>query len=225
MKVVFFDIDDTLLDTSNFAKLAREVAINIMVENGLPLTFDEAYTLLNEIIAQHGSNYDQHFNVLTKTVFGKENPMLIALGMITYHNVKFALLRPFPKTLDVLIHLKTKGYKLAVISNGKTIKQWEKLVRLNLHHFFDEIITSQEVGLDKPNIRIFEQALERMNVKAENSIMVGNKFDVDVLGGINAGMEGILVNSKLSKEEIKKIHLEYDDIVIIDNISELVDYL
>ncbi|MDR0912457.1 MAG: TIGR02253 family HAD-type hydrolase [Methanobrevibacter sp.] len=225
MKVVFFDIDDTLLDTSNFAKLAREVAINIMVENGLPLTFDEAYTLLNEIIAQHGSNYDQHFNVLTKTVFGKENPMLIALGMITYHNVKFALLRPFPKTLDVLIHLKTKGYKLAVISNGKTIKQWEKLVRLNLHHFFDEIITSQEVGLDKPNIRIFEQALERMNVKAENSIMVGNKFDVDVLGGINAGMGGILVNSKLSKEEIKKIHLEYDDIVIIDNISELVDYL
>ena len=76
-------IDDTLLDTSSFAETARKAAIEMMVENGLPLEKDEAYELLKEIIAQKGSNYDKHFNVLTKTVLGEEDPFLIALGMTT----------------------------------------------------------------------------------------------------------------------------------------------
>ena len=75
-KAVFFDIDDTLLDTSSFAETARRAAIEMMVENGLPLEKDEAYDLLKEIIEQKGSNYDKHFNVLTKTVLGEEDPFL-----------------------------------------------------------------------------------------------------------------------------------------------------
>jgi putative hydrolase of the HAD superfamily len=197
----------------------------MMVENGLPLSHDEAYKLLREIIAEYGSNYNKHFNILTEKVYGKENPMLIALGMVSYHNVKFALLRPFAKTLDILIYLKSKGYRLAVISNGRTIKQWEKLVRLNLNHFFDEIITSEEVSIEKPNKGIFDEALKKMNVKAENSIMIGNKFDVDVLGGLNAGMDGILVNSNLPEDKLNEIRKDYPEVVIIDNISELNEHL
>jgi len=77
-------LDDTLYDTSGFAKLARKAALNVMIDAGLPLTQEEAYKLLREIISEKGSNYDRHFNVLTKTVFGEEKPLLIALGMITY---------------------------------------------------------------------------------------------------------------------------------------------
>jgi len=220
-KAVFFDIDDTLLETSNFAELARQAAISTMVENGLPLKKKEAYKLLKEIVVQKGSNYDKHFNLLTKTVFGEENNLLIALGMITYHNVKFALLRPFPKTIDILIYLKSKGYKLGVISNGLTIKQWEKLIRLNLYHFFDEIITSEEVGLEKPNKAIFEEALEKMNCKAEGSIMVGDKYEIDIVGAIDAGMSAILVNSNISKEEKQKIKDQNLNIKIIPNIGDL----
>ena len=218
---MFFDIDDTLLETSNFAELARQAAISTMVENGLPLKKKEAYKLLKEIVVQKGSNYDKHFNLLTKTVFGEENNLLIALGMITYHNVKFALLRPFPKTIDILIYLKSKGYKLGVISNGLTIKQWEKLIRLNLYHFFDEIITSEEVGLEKPNKAIFEEALEKMNCKAEGSIMVGDKYEIDIVGAIDAGMSAILVNSNISKEEKQKIKDQNLNIKIIPNIGDL----
>jgi putative hydrolase of the HAD superfamily len=221
LKAVFFDIDDTLFDTSGFAKLARKAALNMMIDAGLPLSSSEAYDLLREIIAQKGSNYDRHFNVLTKTVFGEEKPLLIALGMINYHNVKFALLRPFPRTPSSLIYLKSKGYRLGVISNGITIKQWEKLIRLGLHHFFDEVVTSGEVGFEKPNGRIFEEALNRMGCSPEKSVMVGNKFTEDIMGAVNAGMSAILVNSQLTPEEEEYIKKKDLDVKIISDIGEL----
>jgi putative hydrolase of the HAD superfamily len=94
--------------------------------------------------------------------------------MITYHNVKFALLRLFPDTMSTPIHLKKNNYQLGVISNGLTIKQWEKLIRLGLYHFFDDVVTSQEAGSEKPDRQIFQMALDRMGCQANKSVMVGN---------------------------------------------------
>jgi len=225
IKAVFFDIDDTLYDTSGFAKLARKAALNVMIDAGLPLSPDEAYDLLREIIKEKGSNYDKHLNVLTKRVFGEEKPLLIALGMITYHNVKFALLRLFPETMSTLIHLKARGYHLGVISNGITIKQYEKLVRLGLHHFFHSVITSQEAGVEKPDIAIFELAMKTMGCKAENSVMIGNSFNDDVLGAIDAGMSAVFLTTELKDSEraiIEKRSLKLD---IISDIGQVKDIM
>lgn len=225
IKAVFFDIDDTLYDTSGFAKLARRAALNVMIDAGLPLETEEAYLLLREIIEEYGSNYGKHFNVLTKRVFGEEKPLLIALGMITYHNVKFALLRLFPQTIKTLIYLKEKGYQLGVISNGKTIKQWEKLIRLNLHHFFDHVITSEEARVEKPDARIFELAMEKMGCNANNSVMIGNKFSEDIVGALNSQMSAVLVNSKLKESDKKYLERNNIKIDVLDNIGELKDIL
>ncbi|OWT33475.1 haloacid dehalogenase [Methanobrevibacter sp. 87.7] len=220
-KAVFFDIDDTLLDTSSFAETARRAAINNIVENGLPIEEDEAYDIFKEIIAEKGSNYDKHFNVLTKRVIGAEDPYLIALGMTTYHNVKFSLLQPFPRTIAILIYLKTKGYKLGAITNGLTIKQWEKLIRLNLHPFFDIVLTSEEVGYEKPHPEIFKEALRRMNCSADKSVMVGNKYETDIVGALNAGMAGILVNSELTFEQEQEIEDKNLNVTVLNNISDV----
>jgi putative hydrolase of the HAD superfamily len=220
-KAVFFDIDDTLYDTSGFAKLARKAALQAMIDAGLPLSQQEAYLLLREIIKEKGSNYDKHFNILTKRVMGEEKPLLIALGMITYHNVKFALLRLFPDTMSTLIYLKKRDYQMGVISNGLTIKQWEKLIRLGLHHFFDEVVTSQEARSEKPDSEIFQLALERMGCKAEESVMVGNKFSEDILGATKAGMSAILVNSELTEVEKEIIESEGLKVDVIQDISQV----
>ena len=225
IKAVFFDIDDTLYDTSGFAKLARKAALNAMIDAGLPLSHDDAYTLLREIIKEKGSNYDRHLNVLTKRVFGEEKPLLIAIGMITYHNVKFALLRLFPETMSTLIHLKAHGYHLGVISNGLTIKQYEKLVRLGLHHFFDSVVTSQQTNVEKPDIAIFEMALEKMGCKAENSIMIGNSFSDDILGAINAGMSAVYLTPELKESEKDFIEKEGLELEIISDIGEIKDIM
>jgi len=122
--------------------------------------------------------------------------------------------------METLIYLKNRGYKLGVISNGLTIKQWEKLVRLNLHTFFDEVITSEEVKSEKPEKKIFEEAMARMGSSSENSVMIGNKFEVDIMGAVQAGMIAILVNSDLDVTTSTNV-LENFDIKIIDTIVEL----
>ena len=220
-KAVFFDIDDTLVDTSSFADLARHAAIESMCNNGLPLEPDEAYDLLKDIIKEKGSNYSKHFNILTEEVLGKEDPLLVAIGMTTYHNVKFALLRPFPRTSAILIYLKSKGYKLGAITNGITIKQWEKLIRLNIHSFFDAVITSEEVGKEKPEKLIYDVALRKMNGNPEKSVMIGNKFKADALGAVNAGLSAILVNSDITEDDRDFIKKEKLDITVVDDIGDV----
>ena len=205
IKAVFFDIDDTLYDTSGFAKLARKAALNAMIDAGLPLSHDDAYTLLREIIKEKGSNYDRHLNVLTKESFWGRKPLLIALWNDHLSQRKICLLRLFPETMSALIHLKAHGYHLGVISNGLTIKQYEKLVRLGLHHFFDSVVTSQEAGVEKPDVAIFELAMETMDCKAENSVMIGNSFNDDILGAINAGMSAVYLTPELKESEKKYI--------------------
>jgi putative hydrolase of the HAD superfamily len=225
IKAVFFDIDDTLYDTSGFAKLARKAALSAMIDAGLPLSHEAAYTLLREIIKEKGSNYNKHLNVLTKRVFGEEKPVLIAIGMITYHNVKFALLRLFPDTMSALIHLKSQGYHLGVISNGLTIKQYEKLVRLGLHHFFDSVVTSEEAGVEKPDPEIFDLAMTRMGCKAENSVMIGNSFNDDILGALEAGMSAVYLTKELKDSEREQIEKLGFDLDIINNIGNIKDIL
>ncbi|MDO5851807.1 MAG: TIGR02253 family HAD-type hydrolase [Methanobacteriaceae archaeon] len=225
INAVFFDMDDTLCDTSGFAHIARTAAIKAMVDNGLPCTEEEGYTLLKEIIKEKGSNYNKHFNILTKKLTGKEDPFLIVNGIITYHNTKFAMLRSDPVCFSTMIYLKTKGYKLALISNGVNIKQWEKLVRLNLYPFFDEVITSESVGYSKPDKKIFDIAMKRIGSTPETSIMIGNDFNTDIKGAYNSGMRAMLINSKLTSKQQEFIDNNEYKLTILSNLGELKDIL
>ena len=106
-----------------------------------------------------------------------------------------------------------------------TLKQWEKLVRLNVYSFFDEVITSEEVGKEKPNKLIYDVALRKMKGNPEKSVMIGNKFKADALGAVNAGMSAILVNSDVTEEDREYIKNEKLDITIIEDIGDVVTIL
>lgn len=81
------------------------------------------------------------------------------------------------------------------------------------------------MGVEKPDPRIFKEALNRMGCKPEDSVMVGDKFKEDIIGAVNAGMSAILVNSKLKDDEKDYIKREKLDIEIISNIGELKNIL
>ena len=225
IQAVFFDMDDTLYDTSGFASIARRAAVKSMVHNGLQCSEEEGYEHLMEIVREKGSNYSKHFNILTNDINGSEDPLIIVNGIITYHNTKFAMLKLQPDSFAILLYLKSKGYKVGLITNGKEFKQWEKLIRLGLYPFFDEIVTSESVGVEKPDAKIYQIAMDRLNVTKGTSIMVGNNFDVDIMGAYNAGMQSMIINSKLTDEQNKKLEQLNYQVRQLDTLTEIMKIL
>jgi len=188
IKAVFFDIDDTLYDSSVQAELARRNAVKAMIEAGLELDEEKAMKSLKRIVKKFGSNYQRHFNELLKESGQDENPRIVAAGMVAYHNTKMAYLVPLSDTVPTLLSLRDQGYKLGIITNGLAVKQWEKLIRLGLQHFFDAVVISEEIGKDKPEMEIFELAARRIGLKADEAVMVGDRIDKDISGANKTGM-------------------------------------
>ena len=218
-------MDDTLYDTSGFASIARRAAVKSMVHNGLQCSEEEGYEHLMEIVREKGSNYSKHFNILTNDINGSEDPLIIVNGIITYHNTKFAMLKLQPDSFAILLYLKSKGYKVGLITNGKEFKQWEKLIRLGLYPFFDEIVTSESVGVEKPDAKIYQIAMDRLNVTKGTSIMVGNNFDVVIMGAYNAGMQSMIINSKLTDEQNKKLEQLNYQVRQLDTLTDIMKIL
>lgn len=201
IKAVFFDIDDTLFDSTTLAKMARMNAVKAMIESGLPLAnVTQGYNLLMKIVNKYGSNYDKHFDKLLEILGCEWNPKIIAAGVVAYHDTKQAYLKPDPEVVPTLIALRDKGYKLGIISNGKSVKQWEKIIRLGLHHFFDIVVISEEVGSEKPDTKIFEVALQKLNVEPYEAVYVGDNLETDILGANKAGMISIRILKGKHKE-------------------------
>jgi putative hydrolase of the HAD superfamily len=100
----------------------------------------------------------------------------------------------FPYTVEILDYLKSKNYKLHLVTNGFESVQHNKLRESNLTSYFDQVVTSEASNSLKPNKEIFDYALQKAGAKVSESIMIGDNQDADIQGGINAGMDTIFVN-------------------------------
>ena len=210
IRVVFFDLDDTLADTSKLAEMARRNAIENMIRHGLPVDFDTAYSELMELIKEYGSNFPHHFDYLLRRLDIPYDPKLVAAGVIAYHNTKFAYLREVPGARKTLIRLRELGYRLGIITDGNPIKQWEKILRLEMDDFFEHVVISDFEGVKKPHPKIFKKALKAFNVKPSEAIMVGDRLYSDIYGAKKVGMKTVWFRyGKYSDKEIE--YREYAD--------------
>ena len=100
----------------------------------------------------------------------------------------------FPDTIEVLDYLSDKGYHLHIITNGFEETQHCKLRNSGLDRFFTHVITSEGSNSLKPKKEIFEYAFQKANAARAQSIMIGDSVEVDIQGGINAGIDQVYVN-------------------------------
>jgi len=103
--------------------------------------------------------------------------------------------RPLPGAVSLLDGLKGK-VKMGIITNGFTALQQTRLERTGLGGHFDLLVISEQVGVAKPDAKIFDYALEKMgNPDRKKVLMVGDTPESDILGGINAGIATCWLNS------------------------------
>ena len=206
MKHIFFDLDRTLWDFDENSKAALVLLFDeLNLDHHLP-SFQRFYTAYTKINAKLWHLYGT--GKLEKSVlrvkrfsdtfiqFDFDNIETAELMAKRYVEVSPYQTRLFPNSINVLQELKNSGFELHIITNGFKEVQHIKLKESKLTDFFNVILCSEEVGKNKPAKEVFLEALSRANAKANESIMIGDDYFVDVIGAENCGIKGVLFDPK-----------------------------
>lgn len=103
-----------------------------------------------------------------------------------------------PGALELLEYLRPK-YNMYILSNGFKELQSRKMRTADIDGYFDALILSEDIGINKPNRELYEYALVRTGSKLNESLMIGDMFDTDIVGAANIGMEQMYYNPKEKK--------------------------
>ncbi len=198
LRAVLFDLDDTLFSTTTFARMARKNAVEAMVAAGLDLPAEEVSRELDEVIAEFSSNYEHHFDQLLRRLRLRTHPradpaLIVAAGVVAYHDTKFAALAPFPDVPPLLEALGKAGCTVGIVTHGWTTKQTEKLVRLGLVRHLDPraIFISEQIGISKPNPKLWLVALEDLGLAPGEAMYVGDSLAHDIAPPRSIGMKTV----------------------------------
>ena len=220
IKYILFDIDDTLFPSSEFATLARKNALRAMVELGIGVKLDKLEQTLSKIIKQKGSNYTKHFDDLCSVYKVKRPAKYVAAAVAAYHNSKTSIL-PFPEVPLTLLKLRERGYKLYAATNGNTTKQWDKLIRLGIALYFEDVFVSEEMGEEK-GTSFFKKILKKLAARPEECLMIGDRENSDILPAKSVGIRTIRVKQGKYSKGKSRADKEINDFTnLLDTIKKM----
>ncbi len=115
---------------------------------------------------------------------------------------------------EMLQYLKDKGYRIGMISNGFYEVQYRKMRSSQVDHFFEVVVLSDDLGVNKPDRRIFDHALKKAGATAETSVIVGDNPDTDIAGALAAGWRAVFFNPK-GENDVN------NDAIVITHLNEI----
>jgi putative hydrolase of the HAD superfamily len=221
IKHIFFDLDHTLWDFEKNSALAFE---KIFQELNFPIDAQQFMDIYNPINVAYWKLYERNeidqealrvnrlkdaFEAINFSISIEEINTISHL-FIEYLTSNNHLIEGTIETLDYL----KDNYKLHIITNGFSFVQEVKLQKSNLTDYFVTITNSELAGHKKPHENIFQYALTLANASKNQSIMVGDSIEADVLGAINFGMKAVYFNP--ANEQVS-----HDSIVQIQKLTQL----
>ena len=189
IKGVVFDLDNTLLDFMKMKEFAVKAAIKGMIEAGLKVNEDKSYIEINSIYEEFGWENQKVFDVFLKKTIGHVDNKFLAAGIVAYRRAREANLMAYPNVNKTLLALSKSGIKLGVVSDAPSREAWMRIYYLNLYHYFDVVITFDDSGERKPSPIPFQLALDGMGLRPEETIMIGDWPERDVVGAQQIGMK------------------------------------
>jgi putative hydrolase of the HAD superfamily len=200
---VLFDLDDTLFDHTATARAA--LAASIQQSSFFhQLEFEELYRRYSEILEEMHPHvlagrysYQEarrlRFQRLLKP-YGVSVTAADADDFAQFHYTQYQHHRqPLPGALALLEALKPH-FSIGIVTNNRTAEQEDKVRHLGMSHLIDALITSEAVGVTKPDPRIFEAALQRLNATPAETVMVGDNWQADVIGALAVGIRPVWLN-------------------------------
>ena len=187
IRFVLFDLDDTLLERdAGFVRFCRELYHTSGVM-GSTHTEDEAVGLMVELDAGGIRSRQEFFQDVMRQWPGvfRDVPQAIEVYLSSYPEM---LILESP-TRALLEDLQEAGIPAAIVTNGGSAMQSRKIDASGLRGLVDAVVISEELGVAKPDPRIFEHAMDRIGAVATDSLFVGDNSEADILGAKGAGMQ------------------------------------
>lgn len=205
IKTLFFDVGYTLInEDAVWRQRCREQAEE---KDALALGLTPS-DIMNDVLEATNSFKPQFQTVIDKHKLSR---------MVPYREEFEAL---YPEVKAVLENL-SKKYRLGIIAN-QSKGLFDRLVKLGIAEYFEPelVISSSEKNLHKPDIRIFELALEKSGDSASESVMIGDRIDNDVKPAKQLGMKSIRIKRGIASSQ-QAPSAEYEADFTIRNLYEL----
>ena len=224
IKDIFFDLDHTLWDFDKnsaltFQKIFDENNIEIELQKFLkiyePLNLNYWKLYREDKIDKESLRYGRLADTF-KAIDYKVTDVVIHQLSEDYITFLTTYNHLFDNTIEILEYL-NPNYNLHIITNGFKEVQQGKLNKAKIDHYFDTVTNSEMVGVKKPNPKIFHHALHLAKANPEQSIMVGDNYEADILGALNIGLDAICFNYHNEKLD--------GHIKSIDHLIELKNFL
>ena len=208
IKHVFFDLDHTLWDFDRNSELVfekifaeRNIAIGVKEFINVYAPINVAYWRQFEKgeIDKQNLRYRRLADTFDKLLlkFSREEIDAISNTYIAYLPLQKNLIEG---ALATVMYMKSR-YTLHIITNGFEEVQEQKLERSGLLSYFDTVTNSDEAKVKKPDPRIFELALSKAGARAEESVMIGDSLEADVVGAQRVGIRGIYFGDQLKNND------------------------
>ena len=217
IKAIIFDAYGTLFDVNSAAEKCKE-KLGDKWEGFANYwrTTQLEYTWLRSLMRRHKDFWQITEDSLDKSMnfYNIDNSMRSELLNL------YKVLSPFTEVRDTLKKVKQSNYKLAILSNGTPDLLNELVVSNQLKDIFDDIFSVEEVGIFKPDSKVYDLPINKYNIE-KNEILFLSSNTWDVSGAGNYGYKTVWVNRNNNIFD----KLDYEPIQQISNLSELLDLI
>ena len=219
LKAVLFDLDNTLIDFVRFKKECSKAAIRAMIEAGLGMEEEKASALLFKMYDDFGWEDQRIFEKFLRKISGKIDYRILANGIAAYRKVKAGHMEPYPRIMESLIKLTSKGLVLGIVSDAPKMQAWLRLAETNISEFFDVVVALEDTGRLKPSRMPFKQAIKKLGFKPEEILFVGDNPERDIKGAKRVGMKtalaeyGQLIKGKSKPDFVLKKPIDLQKVV------------
>ncbi|MBO7291539.1 MAG: YjjG family noncanonical pyrimidine nucleotidase [Bacteroidaceae bacterium] len=196
---IFIDLDDTIWDFTANSHVSLEIMYrDLDIARIYPDydAFSSAYYAKNSELwaLYHHGKIEKDFLIieryahLLRTIGYIDIDNRLAQRMNEYYLDTLALQTQLvPYAIELLDYLTRRGYNLYILSNGFIEVQHKKLQSAGIEDYFERMVLSDEIGINKPDRRLFDYALEVTHSQAADTLMIGDNYDADILGAMQAG--------------------------------------
>jgi putative hydrolase of the HAD superfamily len=191
IKAVIFDLDNTLVDFMKMKEVSIDAAVDAMIDVGLPMKKEVAKNKIFDVYEEKGIEYQQVFDSFLLRALGHVDTKILAAGVIAYRRARESVLVSYPRVTITLLELLKRSLKLAVVSDAPRLQAWLRLCALNIHNYFDVVVTFDDTTKRKPDSEPFKKTLDLLHMEPKEVIMVGDWPERDIVGAKPLGMKTV----------------------------------